>query len=776
VAVKVFRLDLTPEQAGALADELRRAVDAGLVHPSIVEPVAAGVEGTVAYRAEEYVAAESLDVAMRHYAPAALDKALPFIAQLAAAIDAARAGGVGHGALHPRDIFVTPDEARATGFGVVDALDRLGLRAPVRRPYSAPERIAGEQWSTPADVFSLGAIAFELLTGRRPAGIGDQMGSLAGAAGGAHLDDIHAVLAQAMHERPEERFATAGAFVSALERAAGETAADGVAAASVPIATPIAAQEIGPSTGTDAETPHALDDFAAEGPVLAPGDSPREVARKAIAARKRQHKPKPPAEPAPVDEPQPAAELFDAPVIEERPEPIVAGEVADDAVRMEVVPDAFPAPAPEEEIAEPPLIAAPTEAIADPLELPLDREPVLEPADVARHEMALHDSPEEAARDLEAIAPVVDEEEHQPSAVDEPSLIETIAARDLHDRIVPVDQFRSREASTREHQPKPDRMWPRSTERPTPLIVPQVRSSPDLLDTSSVFVQPEVPPDEPLVERSRIVMLPVAMGVILGLVVGYIAGYVVGNREQEQGRLAQQVQTPGSGLATPGTSGRGPGATYSEGAVASPPPASGPASSAPTGGKPATPSVAETPPRTPPPAPKPAVSAPAARATAKVSSGTIVVNSSPAKAGVVVNGKWMGRTPLTIERPFGKYAIRVVESGYAAATESVTLSASTPSRTIDATLRRTPAPPQATAKPKADAAVLGEIFIDSRPQGARVLIDGKPAGVTPLRLSNQAPGPREIRLDLADHQTWTAITRVTAGQTARVTGSLERIR
>ena len=92
VAVKVFRLDVTPEQARALADELARAAHAGLFHPSIVEPVAAGVEGTVAYRAEEYVAAESLDVAIRHYAPAALDKALPFLTQLAGAIDFARTG------------------------------------------------------------------------------------------------------------------------------------------------------------------------------------------------------------------------------------------------------------------------------------------------------------------------------------------------------------------------------------------------------------------------------------------------------------------------------------------------------------------------------------------------------------------------------------------------------------------------------------------------------------------------------------------------------------
>jgi len=58
VAVKVFRLDIVPEQAQALATALGRAVGASLFHPSIVEPIAAGVEGTLAYRAEEYVAAE----------------------------------------------------------------------------------------------------------------------------------------------------------------------------------------------------------------------------------------------------------------------------------------------------------------------------------------------------------------------------------------------------------------------------------------------------------------------------------------------------------------------------------------------------------------------------------------------------------------------------------------------------------------------------------------------------------------------------------------------
>ena len=105
---------MLPEQAQALAAELDRLVAREIAHPSIVTRIAAGTEGHLVYLAEDYVAAESLDIALRHYAPAPLETALPFIRQLAGAVDTARAAGVGHGALHPRDIFLTPEEARAT--------------------------------------------------------------------------------------------------------------------------------------------------------------------------------------------------------------------------------------------------------------------------------------------------------------------------------------------------------------------------------------------------------------------------------------------------------------------------------------------------------------------------------------------------------------------------------------------------------------------------------------------------------------------------------------
>ena len=840
VAVKVFRLDLTPEQASALAEELGRATEAGLFHPSIVEPVAAGLEGTVAYRAEEYVAAESLDVAMRHYAPASLDKALPFITQLAAAIDIARAAGVGHGALHPRDIFVTPDEARATGFGVVDALERLGLRAPVRRPYSAPERIAGQPWGTPADVFSLGAIAFELLTGRRPSGPGEQMGSLNGALG-PHGDAIRAVLARAMAEDPEARYATAGAFASALTEAAQATAsaaplvtASSVEPPAAAVDTPLASDASSP-TDIDEVVDEALGAIRVAEPVSldvfavdsrnGPTESAREAARKAIAARKRQPKPKPEIVKPATDNLE--VEAADAGSAEPAPAPL-------STVTAPIAPvvSAAPAADPDEghELETPAVISARSDAPLEPDDAPVKAdEPAAQPAAGPRGRSGserdtgaslpvatLADvdlwhldpitttgpdvSPMDVERERPAVTAALRDHFQGPESLERSkSSDERIDAplRDTGDRIVAVDEFRAREASAS----RPEKTRPRPSDRPMPSIAPVSRGVPPpakLLETNDVpLVQADIEPEP---EPQHFAMMPIAVGLLLGLLLGFGGGYSVGWRRGAADTTTQLTQNtsqviqgatpsatdsarPGASLTTPGTSGQS--REFSEQPVT-----------------PATSTAARVnpPPSTPAPVPAPAKPAPSTAAAARpkatppaaapaaLASGTIVVRSSPSRASVTVNGRWTGRTPLTLEnRAFGEYTIRVVEPGYDVAREIFKLSAAAPSRTIDVALKPSagakPAPAQTPAKPpapepapKAGAAATGGLFVDSRPQGAKVFVNGKAAGVTPLRLNDQPAGAYEVRLELADHQPWTATARVAGGETARVTGSMERIR
>lgn len=219
IAVKAFRLDIVPEVTATLADALRRLAATPVDSPRVVPTVDAGLEGMTAYLASEYVTSATLDVAVRRMAPATLDRAMPILRQVAEAIEAAWQAGLGHGALHPRDVFVASDtqEVRVGGFGVIPALEKTGIKVPPRRPYTAPERIAGQSWDIRADVFSLGVLAHELLTGRRPSGGGEQDGALPTGTTPEQRVAIRRALSGVLVEDPGRRYATPSEFIAALE-------------------------------------------------------------------------------------------------------------------------------------------------------------------------------------------------------------------------------------------------------------------------------------------------------------------------------------------------------------------------------------------------------------------------------------------------------------------------------------------------------------------------------------------------------------------------------
>src|SRR4030095_9939919 len=71
VAVKLFKLDLPPERVHQLVSALEDLIVAELSHPAIAVPLATGISGVSAYLAQDYVAAESVDQALREYGPGA---------------------------------------------------------------------------------------------------------------------------------------------------------------------------------------------------------------------------------------------------------------------------------------------------------------------------------------------------------------------------------------------------------------------------------------------------------------------------------------------------------------------------------------------------------------------------------------------------------------------------------------------------------------------------------------------------------------------------------
>jgi serine/threonine protein kinase len=719
VAVKAFRLDITPEQAQTLADELSRAADAGLFHPSIVEPIAAGVQGTVAYNAEEYVAAESLDSAMKHYAPAPITTVLPFITQLAGAIDFARVAGVGHGALHPRDIFVTPEEARATGFGVVEALERVGFRAPVRRPYSPPERIAGAAWTTAADVFSLAAITYEMLTARRPSGLGREIGTLTAGTPNAWMDALHAVLARAMDPEPSARFATALGFASALEAAARGGTSD----ATLPMARPIA----GPMVAPVATALPAVDSAATILSARPAGSAPvidRTADRRQTEEEDLSHS----REAATEDL---VAEQLDDETdyqlrLSERHDPFHRDPAAplDEDIEVEAEADRF--------VGDDFLLGAAGAASAAPAR----------PYDLRARDLPIDADPSDTLLDARAL-------EDDEVAVDE----------------APSPAFKPQDLLNDEtiRRPRPD------------------DGRYGAIPVAAARIGGDAPPSSERSPLRAVVML------IVGLAAGLVGGYAVWGRGS--GAPAATTATAansgsGSGASTPAS-----GREFSEQAVTppAPPATSARAPSAGPGGTPGAPT-----------ADPGARSGAAAKAAAAASAGSLVVRSTPSGAGVTLNGRWRGRTPLTLDDlPFRRYEVRVVQPGFTASTETVVLSSDAPARSLSLQLQpqsagaraRPAAPAEAPAaaprtatrpaaprqEPQSPTVYTGSIYVDSRPRGARVTVDGKPVGVTPVRVADVRIGTHVVRLELPDHRWWSTTTRVTSGQEQRVTGSLERI-
>ncbi len=229
VALKAFHLDLTPERSRTLAEALQAIARVSDSHPALVTPLSGGLSDDIPYLAAEYVAAESLDVAIRHYAPAPVENALPLIVQLADGLDTAHAWGLTHGALHLRDVFVTPELARITGFGVVPALEQVGLRGPLRRPYTAPEQLSSGEWGPAADRFALAAIVYELLTGRRAAGTAEQLTErLVGVLGTRSATRLAPLFAAALAIEPTERPGSARLFADQLAETVGWTGAEAV--------------------------------------------------------------------------------------------------------------------------------------------------------------------------------------------------------------------------------------------------------------------------------------------------------------------------------------------------------------------------------------------------------------------------------------------------------------------------------------------------------------------------------------------------------------------
>jgi len=174
VAVKVLRPSLTadPTFIARFRNEARSV--ANLSHPNIVTVHDVGSDQQMQYIVMEYVEGQDLKKIIRRDGLLAIDLAIDLAIQICAGIGFAHRAGIVHADVKPQNILVTEDyRVKVTDFGIAQALadTQPTQRADVvwgSPQYFAPEQARGEKPTPASDVYAIGIILFEMLTGRLP--------------------------------------------------------------------------------------------------------------------------------------------------------------------------------------------------------------------------------------------------------------------------------------------------------------------------------------------------------------------------------------------------------------------------------------------------------------------------------------------------------------------------------------------------------------------------------------------------------------------------------
>jgi hypothetical protein len=154
--------------------------------------------------------------------------------------------------------------------------------------------------------------------------------------------------------------------------------------------------------------------------------------------------------------------------------------------------------------------------------------------------------------------------------------------------------------------------------------------------------------------------------------------------------------------------------------------------------------------------------------------GRIVIRSEPSGALVTVDGRRVGETPLTLrDQPLGSHSVQVARRGYVPETRKVTLTSRAPAQTVSVPLKAGAAQ-TAPAASAAVSATTGSIYADTKPRAARVVIDGRAYGTTPVLVPQLSPGAHTVRLEMDGYAPSSTSVTVRAGEQSRVSISLVR--
>ncbi len=173
VAVKLLHREISEE-----ADQLERfrreaRAAARLSHPNLVGVIDAGEDDGRPYIVFEYIEGRTLKRRIQEDGGLPVDEAVAYAIEIGRGLTAAHARKLVHRDVKPQNVLIDPDgRAKVTDFGIARSLEQKGMTATGRvlgtTDYVSPEQAMGEDVDERSDVYSLGVVLYEMLTGDVP--------------------------------------------------------------------------------------------------------------------------------------------------------------------------------------------------------------------------------------------------------------------------------------------------------------------------------------------------------------------------------------------------------------------------------------------------------------------------------------------------------------------------------------------------------------------------------------------------------------------------------